>query len=191
MTAVDALIAALRQDMAGLLALADAEVNRDRQAAVRLAVKLIRRTVNEHAMAPQQPLPEWPDTWDAWDEFASCSACGRRNPPHLASTQRGLVCHPTCPPPALYRVECGSEFGTDLVIEVPVGIVAPGAVSSWLASRTSLLVRHQIGGEYDVDVKADLDSGFVSVNWLHHRHGWLTKRFPLVEASRTEIGGAS
>jgi len=126
--------------------------------------------------------PAIPAEWAR--DVVTCTRCGVEDPDCMVSTTAGYACHPQCPPVtpgALYRVECAAEFGTDLVIEVPADVTGPTAVATFLAHRTSLLIRHQIGGEYAVDVMADLDGAFVSVSWDHGRHGRLTQRFDLIE----------
>ncbi|MFI6986106.1 hypothetical protein ACIBSV_47140 [Embleya sp. NPDC050154] len=97
------------------------------------------------------------------------------------------------PPTSLFTVKGGGEFG-DLVIEAPVGITNPGLIATHLQERLTALTRPLIAAEHAIDWMVYLPDvtstgpaeGFASLSIDE----FPAVRYPLVEASRTEIGGA-
>lgn len=188
MSAFDELVLALRTDLDNLKTFTALERNRNRQAGLRLACAKIRATVDEFEAAGEaEPEPaSWPD---AWDDFATCSKCGRRNPPSLATTHGGLMCHPQCPSTAQYLIKGGAVFG-DIVIEVPVAITNPGLIATHLQERLTVLTRPLIHAEYGIDWMVSLHDDypgapepFASLSIDGHK----SVQYPLIEAPR---GGA-
>jgi hypothetical protein len=90
----EALVAALRTDEDNLLSKLSDGDNEYFKAGVRAALSLIRATVNRFEAAEPEPMV-WPD---AWEIYSRCTRCGLQDPPMLATTNGGLMCHPACPP---------------------------------------------------------------------------------------------